>query len=208
LQSATDGDPFVHYISVNTTASGGTISVGLKKNVINTLVINKDESIVNGVTYPQSSKAKGTANNYNLMLFTQRADGTDCVTMQLYSFSITDGDTIVRDYIPCQTAEGEVGLWDKVDGIFYGNAGTGEFIPGNIIKPVVRRGNVIKPKHGSTPPQVEDLEEYELGYHGGALYVRENDEIVKISGGGGGSAGDIYIDQDELEEMLNGVFGQ
>lgn len=71
-----------------------------------------------------------------------------------------------------------------------------------------KRGNVIKPKHGQTKPTVEDLEEYELGYCGGALYIRENDAIVKISGGGGGGAGDMYVDQDELEEMLNGVFGQ
>lgn len=71
-----------------------------------------------------------------------------------------------------------------------------------------KKRNVIKPRHGQTEPTIEDLEEYELGYCGGALYIRENDAIVKISGGGGGSAGDMYVDQDELEEMLNGVFGQ
>lgn len=63
--------------------------------------------------------------------------------------------------------------------------------------------NVIKPKHGSTPPQVEDLEEYELGYHGGALYVRENDEIVKISGGGGNEDFEPFADWNAKE----GEFG-
>lgn len=137
LQSATDGDPFVHYISVNTAAKGGTISVSLKKNVINTLVINKDASVVNGVTHTQSDKAKGNANNSNLMLFTQRADGESRVTMQLYSFSIADGGTIVRDFVPCRTADDKIGLWDKMENKFYANAGAGTFVPGpDIIEPV------------------------------------------------------------------------
>ena len=130
LQSATDGDPFYHYISANTAASGGTLSVSLQKNVINTLVINKDETVANGVAYPQKNNAKGTANNSNLMLFTQRADGTSCVTMLLYSFTIADGGAIVRDFVPCKTSDGEIGLWDKVNDRFYGSAGTGTFIAG------------------------------------------------------------------------------
>ena len=68
--------------------------------------------------------------------------------------------------------------------------------------------NVIKPKHGSSPPTVNNLEEYELGYYGGALYIRENGTIIQISGGGGGgggSASDAYVDREELENMLDGV---
>ena len=47
---------------------------------------------------------------------------------KIYSCQIYDNDTLVRDYVPCINADGEIGMWDKVNNVFYGNAGTGEFI--------------------------------------------------------------------------------
>ena len=64
-------------------------------------------------------------------------------------------------------------------------------------------GNVIKPKHGSTKPTEENLEEYELGYYNGALYIKDNGTIRKIGGGG-----DASVDEDELNDMLDDVFGE
>lgn len=51
-------------------------------------------------------------------------------TMRLYSCEIYDNDTLVRDYVPAKTAEGEVGLYEKVTKSFYANAGTGTFTAG------------------------------------------------------------------------------
>ena len=50
--------------------------------------------------------------------------------MRLYWFKIYDNGTLVRDFIPCQTASGDIGLWDNVNSVFYGNAGTGTFTAG------------------------------------------------------------------------------
>ena len=45
---------------------------------------------------------------------------------KLYSFQIFDVNNVAkRDFVPCRTELGEVGLWDKVEGKFYGNSGTG-----------------------------------------------------------------------------------
>ena len=66
-------------------------------------------------------------------------------------------------------------------------------------------GNIIKLKHGKTAPTKENLEEYELGYYNGALYIKEEGAIKKIEGGGGG--GDTYVDEEELNNMLDDVFG-
>ena len=41
---------------------------------------------------------------------------------------IYDNDVLVRDYIPCKTPEGEIGMYDTVNAKFYGNAGTGTFV--------------------------------------------------------------------------------
>ena len=44
-----------------------------------------------------------------------------------YWCQITVGNALVRDFIPCINASGEVGLYDLVGNQFYGNAGTGVF---------------------------------------------------------------------------------
>lgn len=43
---------------------------------------------------------------------------------------VYDNGTLVRDYIACETEDGEPGMWDDLNGEFYGNAGTGSFIAG------------------------------------------------------------------------------
>lgn len=50
--------------------------------------------------------------------------------MNLYSCKIYDNGALIRFYIPCKTSSGEVGLWDDVNSVFYGNAGTGAFEAG------------------------------------------------------------------------------
>ena len=51
-------------------------------------------------------------------------------SMKLYSCKIYNADTLVRDFIPCKNPSGAVGLYDTVNGTFYGNSGTGVFTAG------------------------------------------------------------------------------
>ena len=41
------------------------------------------------------------------------------VTAKVYACKIFDGDSLVRDYIPCKNPEGTVGLYDLIGGEFY-----------------------------------------------------------------------------------------
>lgn len=51
--------------------------------------------------------------------------------MKLYYCKIWDGDTLVRDFIPCyQKSDNVAGLYDLVNDVFYTNAGTGNFTVG------------------------------------------------------------------------------
>ena len=76
----------------------------------------------------------------NLPLFAFRRNNGSCsgfTSMRLYSCKIWkttafEGVPLIRDFIPCKNASGEVGLWDDVNSAFYGNAGTGAFIAGEI----------------------------------------------------------------------------
>ena len=53
-------------------------------------------------------------------------------SVRIYSCQIYDDGVLVRDLVPCINAEGEIGMWDKVNGVFYGNAGSGAFIAGKM----------------------------------------------------------------------------
>ena len=64
-----------------------------------------------------------------LFLFASNDSGSAAYfsTGKLYSCAIYDNGTLVRDFIPAKDEVGNAGLYDKVEGKFYYNAGTGSF---------------------------------------------------------------------------------
>ncbi len=50
---------------------------------------------------------------------------------KLYSAKIYNGNTLVRNFIPCKNPSGTVGMYDLVNSQFYGNSGSGSFIAGS-----------------------------------------------------------------------------
>lgn len=74
--------------------------------------------------------------NHNLYLLTINNYGTAesrRASGKLFSTKVYDNETLARDYIPCFNDNGEVGMYDIVNGAFYGNAGSGDFyIPFNV----------------------------------------------------------------------------
>ena len=79
-----------------------------------------------------SSTANSTTNMFLLALNDVGTAGY-FLSAKLYSCQIYDGDTLVRDFIPIKTTTNIYGLWDKVNRIFYSNAGTGTFTGGPAI---------------------------------------------------------------------------
>lgn len=49
---------------------------------------------------------------------------------RLYSCHIYDNGALVRNFVPCADPSNVAGLYDRVNGVFYGNAGTGTFTAG------------------------------------------------------------------------------
>lgn len=72
---------------------------------------------------------------YTMEIFARNSNGTvgnGKTKMKLYSFKIYDNGTLVRDFIPCyRKADGAGGLYDLVEGKFYENQGTGDFLLGS-----------------------------------------------------------------------------
>lgn len=57
----------------------------------------------------------------NLYIFTFNGAGNRMLG-RVYSCKIYDNDTLVRDLVPCKNADGVVGLYDNVNGQFYGSS--------------------------------------------------------------------------------------
>lgn len=158
------GVGFTHYEKET-----GTIS-GLNNGSPHEVDFNKNIIFMDGSTV-LTMVASTFSVPHNLALFANnRAGGIqEKTTMALYYCRIYDGNTIIRDYIPCKNAGGAVGLYDLVDGKFYGNAGTGSFTAG----PVVER-----PKDPN-----EDLDPYtwyESDVPTASLLARYRDNVAAV----------------------------
>lgn len=74
---------------------------------------------------------------YGNWIFYTSDDGINFATsMELYSLKMYTDGVIVRDYAPCQTADGQIGLYDKANNQFYANAGTGTFAAGAVVEEI------------------------------------------------------------------------
>ena len=79
-----------------------------------------------------NSNATTYDTNADLLLF---LSGTDYGKYKLYSCKIYGDNGMVRDFIPCKrNSDNKLGLYDRVEGTFYPNNGTGEFNYGSTIE--------------------------------------------------------------------------
>lgn len=95
---------------------------------------NKNVFLIDGVTL-NTYTATTFSCSYSIYLFTINNGGSTMTgnyptTAKLYSCQIYDNGTLIRDFIPCMSPDGIVGLYDTVGGTFYPNNGTGEFVAG------------------------------------------------------------------------------
>ena len=113
--------------------------------------VDKDGNVtkINGET-AKTATAGTFQCTHNLYLLANNNNGTvsgQC-SATLYACQIYDNGTLVRDFVPCRTPDGTVGLWDDVNSVFYTNSGTGAFIGGPLTSVSLpsgyRRLNYIK----------------------------------------------------------------
>lgn len=119
------GVGFAHYGTETANISG------MNDGNVHEISLNKNVLTVDGeVKYTFSSKTFSVA--YSLVFFANNRSGRkeELTEATWYSCKIYDNDVLTRNFIPCETGIGAVGLWDDVNSVFYGNAGTGTFTAG------------------------------------------------------------------------------
>ena len=88
---------------------------------------DKNTCTVNGVSVNFTAKTFQSTFNLTLLACNTGGSVAGYLSAKLYSCQIYDNDVLVRDFVPCINASGEIGLFDMVNRQFYGNAGTGTF---------------------------------------------------------------------------------
>ena len=110
-------------------------------NVETILGSTNQNMILDGVSIKTSSDSTDiSAIDYNLYLFAFNFVGVAqrFTSIKLYSCSIYSNGTLVRNFIPCnRKSDSVIGLYDTVNGVFYTNAGSGDFTKGNDVMPKV-----------------------------------------------------------------------
>ena len=107
-------------ISVSSVLGRQTINKALNNTYINDELKNSFTAATFQGTYP-------------MFLFQINSGGSAVaykISGRIYRAVITKSSTIVRDFIPCKNPSGTVGLYDTVNGTYYGNSGTGVFTAG------------------------------------------------------------------------------
>jgi len=96
---------------------------------------NGNTTTVDGTT--ETATAVTFSTPYNLFLFKMNNGGSAASTLAEIRFSycmIYNNGTLIRDLVPCfRIADDVMGMYDRVNGVFYTNAGTDSFrVGGNI----------------------------------------------------------------------------
>lgn len=109
-------------------------SVNFPKTILQTdrLKIDKDKNVctINGETVTNNANAFQSPVSLCIFAMSQSSGVSRILKHKLYNCAIYDNGTLVRDFVPCKNPAGAIGLYDTVNGTFYGNAGTGAFTAG------------------------------------------------------------------------------
>lgn len=101
--------------------------------VIGRYTVDKNgvDTNVNGVKILHAS-AGNTASISICLLACNGSSGVSGIAdaARIYSCKIYSRSGLIRQFVPCKNSSGEIGLYDEVNDVFYGNAGTGVFIAG------------------------------------------------------------------------------
>ncbi len=126
---------FIYVVLSNMTSgwwcyANGTTSISMTATGRHIVEADGNVLTLDGTTIATASAADFTG-SYNMYLFAHNEAGSagNLATMRFHGCQIYDGDIMVRDYVPIPGPAG-IGLYDRVTGAFFGNAGSGNFIAG------------------------------------------------------------------------------
>lgn len=81
--------------------------------------------------YAESKYISDVDGNEKRLFILRRANGVNNFVGRLYKFVVSNDNTEKLNLVPCyRIADGEIGMYDLVNGVLYTNSGSGTFIKG------------------------------------------------------------------------------
>lgn len=126
------------FVGVNVFEFGNALTTSVQNYGENPIVLALDKTggYKDGVKTWNNASTATFQTVSNLTLFALNRNGTirEYLTGKIYYCKIYDNGTLIRDFVPAKRiSDDKCGLWDKVNKIFYSNAGTGTFTGGPAI---------------------------------------------------------------------------
>ena len=111
--------------------------------------------------------ATNTAINSMCLMASKNVDNTVSYygNIKLYSFEIYEYGVLLKKFIPCKNSNNQAGLYDIVNGVFYGNSGTGTFIEGPEV--FVLSSNIVDLPFNHTLYENKSINHYTIEYYHG-----------------------------------------
>lgn len=82
--------------------------------------------------YSESKYISDIDGNEKRLFILRRANGVNNFVGRLYKFVVSNDNTEKLNLVPCyRKSDGEIGMYDLVNGVFYTNSGSGTFIKGD-----------------------------------------------------------------------------
>ena len=126
------------FIGANVFEFGNASTTNIQNYGENPIVLTLDKTggYKDGVKTWNNTSTAAFQTVSNLTLFALNRNGTirEYLTVKIYYCTISNNGTLVRNFIPCKNPDGVIGMWDDVNSVFYGNAGTGSFAAGAEVK--------------------------------------------------------------------------
>lgn len=104
-------------------SAGEMIEIDCNKNVYTISASGGAEFYNEFVVAPYSSPV-----NLRLMALARSTNIYGAIKM--FECKIFDNDSLIRNFVPCKDASGNIGMYDLQNSMFYGNSGSGSFVAG------------------------------------------------------------------------------
>ena len=124
------------YVRLGYGVAQATYSLTQNASVFNTLKCDSYGYVfLNGNSVYNVPLTRNTPPSISIYMFALHTNQgvTDYAKGRIYYLKLYDNDVLVRDFIPVLDMNGTPCMFDKVEGKFYYNQGTGQFIAGPVI---------------------------------------------------------------------------
>ena len=110
--------------------SSSDISFTVSPGILYDLKVEGTTATLNN-TSQAISRGRGVDPNLTVYIFSCSGEPNLISAMKLYGLKMYNNSVLIREFIPCyRKSDNEIGLYDKVNDVFYTNDGNGTFIKG------------------------------------------------------------------------------